>query len=103
MKITNVGSVIAIREFYLLGGGVVTVVIGKPEKFPNADEYFCPYQITGIKRSNIRYAGGVDAVQALVLALKMVGADLYSSDEAQSGALTWNGSVEKGDLGFPQP
>jgi hypothetical protein len=31
MKITNVGSVIAIREFYLLGGGVVTVVIGSPE------------------------------------------------------------------------
>lgn len=102
MKLTSVGTVIAVRELDLLGGGKATVTIGKPEKFPDADDYYCPYQISGIKRSNVRYAGGVDAVQALELALKMIGADLYTSDEAKAGALSWKGS-DKGDLGFPQP
>lgn len=102
MKLTSVGTVIAIRELDLLGGGKATVTIGKPEKFPDADDYYCPYQITGIKRSNVRYAGGVDAVQALELALKMIGVDLYTSDEARADALSWKGSSDKGDLGFPQ-
>lgn len=101
MKFTNVGTIIAVRELDLHGGGKVTVTIGKPEKFPDAEDYYCSYQIIGIKRSSVRYAGGVDAVQALELALKMIGADLYTSDEARAGALSWKGNDE-GDLGFPR-
>jgi hypothetical protein len=44
-------------------------------------------------------AGGVDEVQAIDLALKMIGAFLYSSDHHASGSLMW---LEKGNgYGFP--
>lgn len=44
-------------------------------------------------------AGGVDAVQALELALKMIGAFIYSSDHHASGNLKW---LEDGKgYGFP--
>lgn len=103
MKLQNVGTVIATRQLDLADGRKVTVTIGKPEKFPDGVNYYCPYQITGIKRDKVRHSGGVDAVQALELALKMIGADLYTSDEAQAGMLSWEGGSKKGDFGFPGP
>lgn len=43
--------------------------------------------------------GGVDAVQALELALKMIGAQIYASDHHASGKLMW---LEPGKgYGFP--
>ena len=83
-------------------GKTVTVLVGKPEKFPDAEDYYCPYQILGLGNERVRRAGGVDAVQALELALKMIGTDLYTSKESQSGELSWSGG-KKGDLGFPVP
>jgi hypothetical protein len=44
-------------------------------------------------------AGGVDAVQALDLALKMIGAQIYASDHHASGKLMWE-EPGKG-YGFP--
>src|SRR5262245_3521257 len=44
-------------------------------------------------------AGGVDAVQALDLALKMIGAQIYASDHHASGNLMWE-APGKG-YGFP--
>jgi len=46
-------------------------------------------------------AGGVDAVQALELALKLIGAQLYASDHHRSGNLMWQ-EAGKG-YGFPVP
>lgn len=46
-------------------------------------------------------AGGVDAVQALELALKIIGAQLYASDHHASGRLMWE-APGKG-YGFPVP
>ncbi len=42
-------------------------------------------------------------MQALLLALKRVGADLYTSAEAKAGLLTWEAGSSKSDLGFPVP
>ena len=102
MKLDSVGTVIAARELAIDGAKKVQVIIGKPEKFPDSSDYYCPYQITGIGNERIRYAGGVDAVQAFQLALNMIGADLYTSKEAKAGKLNWEAG-EKGDLGFPLP
>ncbi len=102
MNLQNVGTIIAIRQLDLADGRKVTITIGKPEPFPDDVNYYCPYQIIGIKRDKVRYAGGVDAVQALQLALKMIGADLETSDEARAGVLSWKGGSKKSDLGFPQ-
>lgn len=98
MKLNNVGVVIAQRELSLSTKAIVTVVIGKPEPFPDGNGCYCPYQIIGLGDQKVRYAGGEDAAQALMLTLQTIGAVLYASHEAKSGLLTWNGGT---DLGFP--
>lgn len=100
MELKNVGIPIAKRELELEGATKVTVTIGKPEKFPGNDDYYCPYQIAGLGDGKVRYAGGIDGVQALLLTLEMIGADLYTSAEAQHGKLTWS---DERALGFPVP
>ena len=98
MKLNNVGVVIAQRELSLSTKAIVTVVIGKPEPFPDGNGCYCPYQIIGLGDQKVRYAGGEDTAQALMLTLQTIGAVLYASHEAKSGLLTWNGGT---DLGFP--
>ena len=91
---------IAIRSLELAGEtpGEVTVSIKQP--VPDDDDYKCEYQIVGIGSGKVRYAIGADSMQALVLALQKIGADLYASEAAKQGRLTWFGSL---DLGFPVP
>jgi hypothetical protein len=103
MEQVKLGTVIATRKLTLAGVKTVTVRIGKPELFPDGLNWYCPYQVDGIGNGRVRRAGGIDAVQALQLALKMIGADLYTSAEARSGSLTWDAGKEQRDLGFPVP
>jgi hypothetical protein len=103
MKLTNVGTVIASRVLTVAGRKTVTVLIGKPKKFRGGVDYYCAFQIVGIGDEIVRYSGGVDAVQALQLALMDIGTRLYTSDEAKAGTLSWNAGSTKGDLGFPVP
>lgn len=49
----------------------VTVKIGEPRQLL-ADEWRCPFSIEGIVESGVRFAGGVDALQALILAISGV-------------------------------
>jgi len=94
----DVGNVIAERELDTSDGRTVKVLIGQPQPFPEGSSYYCPIQITGIGKDMVMRAGGVDSVQALLLALKMIGARLYTSDEGRAGTLTW---LERRNLGFP--
>jgi hypothetical protein len=72
----------------------VRVLIGRP--YAESDgTYFCPYKIVGIDPEPIRRAGGVDGIQALQLALVMIGAEL----SIHSGSLKWNDSEFPG---FPK-
>lgn len=103
MILSTLGTIIATRTLTLADTNDVTVTIGKPEKFPDGDDYYCPYQIIGIGSGKVKYAAGVDAVQALSLTLKKVGTDLYTSDECKAGTLQWEAGQKKGDLGFPVP
>lgn len=100
MELKDIGLPIAQRELELEGGEKVIVVIGKPERLLGEDDFYCPYQITGLGDAKVRYASGVDAVQALWLVLQMIGSDLYTSSEARDGKLTWN---DERVLGFPVP
>jgi hypothetical protein len=100
MKLDSVGVVIAAREIDIDGDEKVVITIGAPQEFPEGGSFFCPYQILGIGRDNVRYAGGVDAVQALELALQMIGTDLYTSDEFKADRLRYHGMR---NLGFPVP
>ena len=101
MKLDDIGVVIASRKLDLKGK-TVTIRIGKPVVYPDGSDYYCPYEITGLGKTMIGYAGGIDSVQALLLSLKKIGAILYSSREAQSGQLAWSFGID-GDFGFPVP
>lgn len=103
MKLENVGLVIASRQLTLDDNHKVEILIGKPSPIPNGTDWYCPYQTLGMGSGRVRYAGGVDSVQALVLSLSMVGAELYCSAEYESGRLSWECGAVKGDLGFPVP
>jgi uncharacterized protein DUF6968 len=104
MVLEGLGQVIAIREFGTIDGTASTrrvrVLIGKPELFPEGPGYYCPFQISGAGSEDIKYAVGIDSVQALQLAMVMIGATLEFRNQELGGILRWEGS-SKGDLGFP--
>ena len=74
---------------------VVTVKVGKPVPYPDG-LWICPYVISSPVEERNFYAGGADSVQALYLALYMIGADLRHRYGERK--LRWYGSE---DLGFP--
>ena len=103
MKLKDVGTVVATRKLLLDGAQKVAVLIGKPEPFPDEQDWYCAYQIVGIGSGRVWWAGGVDPVQALILALQGAGAALVSSSEFEAGRLSWDAGTVEGDLGFPLP
>jgi hypothetical protein len=99
MKIDSVGQILASRILDLKDGRSVNVILGSPQRFPDGNEdYFCTFQILGMGDERIRYGAGVDPFQALWLTLQMIGAYVYTSDEAKNDRLTWLGQK---NLGFP--
>ncbi len=59
----------------------------------------CRFEIDWPDETTSLEANGVDAVQALELALKMIGAFIYTSDHHASGDLLWE--VPGRGYGFP--
>lgn len=93
---------IAMRALDLDNEGKTTIAIGAP--FPvdeSNEEFWCHYQIVGIGKERIKKGIGIDALQALCMALYNASNDLYFSDEYRDGKLTWEGGMTIADLGFP--
>jgi hypothetical protein len=70
---------------------------------PESDDraWSCRYEIDWPEGLQVMNASGIDSVQALVLALYMIGAELYSSSYHKSGRLMFD---EPGQgYGFPVP
>jgi hypothetical protein len=63
--------------------------------------WLCAYEIDWPEGTRKFAAHGVDSIQAVEMALKMIGAELYTSDYHKSGLLTWE-QPGKG-YGFPVP
>jgi len=101
-NLESVGEVIATRTLTLDGTTEAKVLIGKPQPFLEGPSWYCRYQISNVGFDRVWYAGGEDEVQALMLALSMIGAELYCSDEYRAGRLSWDAGRD-GDLGFPVP
>jgi hypothetical protein len=78
MEVFEITEPIAVRDLYLTdtqgSKRKVQVLIGKPEPFPESEGYSCPFQIVGIGSEKVKYAAGIDAVQALQLVMVMIGA-----------------------------
>jgi hypothetical protein len=98
MKLDSVGRIIATRDLDLDGVEKVLVTIGAPQQTPGHADYYCPFTISGFGSREVRYAVGIDTMQALDLALRAIGSDLYSSQEYLEGRLRYLGMK---NLGFP--
>jgi hypothetical protein len=99
LKIADLGQIIASRTLSFADGGEITIRVGQPFMPPNyGGNFCCPYQIDGIGDGKIRYGSGVDSLQALYIALINISTDLYPSEEAKAGKITWQGER---DLGLP--
>jgi hypothetical protein len=105
-KPNTIGQIIAERKFTILGalerGAGVKVLLGKPEKLPDGPDFYCPFQIVGMGSDKVRCAYGIDAFQAIQLAMTAIGAFLKSLSESEEIGLRWEGD-ESGELGFPLP
>lgn len=83
------------------GNDVVTVTIGKPALFEDGDDYYCPYAIEFLGKRKVSYAGGIDGIQAIQLAMNKIGVDLAYLKMPSNEPVTWM-SDTPGDTGFPQ-
>jgi hypothetical protein len=63
------------------------------------DGWTCRYEIDWPEGTQTMGAGGADSVQALVIAMQMIGADIYSSNYHKMGKLVFD-ARGKG-YGFP--
>jgi len=79
---------------------LVIVRIGKPMiTDPNNEDWYCPYQISGFGREKKMAMVGVDSVQALVLTLQVIPAELDHLAKRERGFFKW---FDDRDLGFPE-
>ena len=64
-------------------------------------DWSCAYEIGWPGEPRRGFGYGVDATQAVLLALHSIGADLYTSDYHRSGLLRWERTG--GGYGYPVP
>jgi Domain of unknown function (DUF6968) len=111
MNLTSVGQVIATREIREEGSRQVAyfVKIGLPQPLPNPQtsgqqDFYCPIQVGrgSDQKGQILYSCGTDSVQALQLAMKLIGGILFRLNQEHGGILRWDGD-ERGEVGFPLP
>ncbi|MES2602141.1 MAG: hypothetical protein V4602_15165 [Pseudomonadota bacterium] len=77
----------------------ISIDIHAPEQ--DRVDWICRFEIGWPNEKAIRWGSGVDAVQALLQAFQMIGAEIYTSDLHASGRLSW---FEQGNgYGFPVP
>ena len=79
----------------------VEIRVFPPERQPEG-HWFCRYEVDWPDRPRQNRAGGQDAIQALLGAFGMIGAELYTSDYHKNGQIlpldeSWVG------YGFPVP
>ena len=98
MNIREVAEPIASRQL-MMGTEPVVVSIGKPEPFDDNADFFCPYSIEYAGKRKVSYAGGMDAVQALQLAIKKIGSDLAYLAKTEGVPIGWLQDTP-GETGF---
>lgn len=78
---------------------LMRVLVGKPEKDATGQDWTAAYEIhgPGLEEVHKHRASGVDAMQAVILALQIL--PVWLERLGRHGRLTWLGG-ETGDLGF---
>jgi hypothetical protein len=79
------------------GDTEIQVRISAPEKAKI--DWICRFEIDWPDAKAERWGAGSDAVQALLIAMQMIGAEIYASNYHDSGKLRW--LVADRGYGFP--
>jgi hypothetical protein len=104
MRVDSIGEVIAVRRLFLVDepDREILVKMGKPQKTPGEQDFYCPYQITGLGDEKPSASVGIDSFQAMQLALRSIGGKLILLNRNSDGRLRWE-CDEQGGFGFPVP
>lgn len=81
--------------------GEIKIWIHIRKPVPEKKSWKCEYEISWPEGKEVSAAFGIDALQAMVLALQMIGSDIYSSSYHKSGKLRAYDSIK--GYGFPLP
>ncbi len=76
----------------------IPIRIFAPEKSPDGS-WFCRYEIDWPDKNHALNVGGIDSAEAIVLALQMIGAEIYSSSYYKAGKLFFD--KPGNGFGFP--
>jgi len=101
---TEIGNVVAEREVVFERGETrksVTLLVGQPVRAPGASEddfWWCPIMVRGLSE-RVYSIGGVDSLQAILLALGFARSLLPELAESGGGRVYW----EEGDLDCLSP
>ena len=93
MRAFELGDIIADREYVseLSSGTSIDVLVrlGRPvqDESGTSDAWYCPYQISGLGRDRVFAQFGVDALQALLLALHIIPVELSVFVREKGGRL----------------
>jgi len=77
----------------------IPIRIHSPEQ--NGEDWICRFEIEWPEGKAVRWGTGVDAIQSILFAFQMIGAEIYGSDHHNSRMLSWL-APGKG-YGFPVP
>ncbi|MEA2758475.1 MAG: hypothetical protein QOH65_1088 [Methylobacteriaceae bacterium] len=80
------------------GRKIIRVQIFSPERTKAA--WTCRYVIDWPDGEREKTASGVDAVQALIIAMQMIGSEIYTSNYQKTGGI---GFLNADGCGFPVP
>jgi hypothetical protein len=90
----DLGEVFLEREYDVDGReGAAVLRIGRPAEHPEGD-WYCPFQISGLRDETVYEACGVDSLQALSMCLQMARAQLET--QRWSARITWLGGDDLG-------
>ena len=102
MNLTKITNAIASRTLDSKDNRQIEIILGAPEKFPDDDDFYCPFMVKGLGDEKIRYAGGTDSLQALVLAVQKLSIYVNALDEVKNGEIQWlDGSIPNLGLWVP--
>jgi hypothetical protein len=80
--------------------GRLNVVITINTPYQERGAWACEFEVGWPSGPFRQVARGIDGVQAVLNALKLIGAYLYGSEEHRAGRLSW---TKHGGYGFPVP
>jgi Domain of unknown function (DUF6968) len=81
------------------GDQKVAIRLHAPE--PAKIDWICRFEIEWPEGKGERWGTGIDAMQALLAAMQMIGSELYASEQNKSGKLSWLAPGR--GFGFPVP